>query len=113
MKVMIVDDNAEMRAMIRSIVAGTGDTVSECSDGSMVISTFERAHPDVVLMDLHMKQVNGIEATRNLKNKYPDATVIIVSNFNDQDFRDAAQDAGAASYFTKDNLISLKQFIHQ
>jgi len=113
MKLMIVDDSLAMRTMIRSVVANPNDIVSECADGSEVVEIFQETFPDVVLMDLQMTAMNGIAATRNLKKHFPEARVIIVSNFNDQEFRDEAKQAGAISYFTKDNLIQLKQFIHQ
>ena len=112
MKLLIVDDSSAMRQMIRSVVADPQDMVLECEDGRQVIASFQRFHPDVVLMDLQMPLINGINATRNLIKKFPSANVIIVSNFNDQEFRDEAREAGATSYFTKDNLLSLKQFIH-
>lgn len=113
MKLMIVDDSTEMRKLIRNVVAQPADSVSECSDGSEVLSTFQRELPDVVLMDLQMPNVSGIAATRTLKKEFPDARVIIVSNFNEQEYRDEARDAGASSYFTKDNLIQLQKFIHE
>lgn len=113
MKLMIVDDNMAMRQLIRNMVANPTDTISECGDGSEVVDAFEAERPDYVLMDLQMRTVNGITATRNLKKEYPNAKVVIVSNFNDQEFREEAKDAGAVSYFTKDNLIQLKHFIHQ
>lgn len=112
MKLMIVDDSSAMRQMIRSVVADPNDVVYECADGIEVVGEFSRTHPDVVLMDLQMPKVNGIETTRQLKREFPEATVIIVSNFNDQEFRDEAKEAGAISYFTKENLIQLKNFIH-
>ena len=113
MKLMIVDDNSLMRAMIRNVVANPSDEISECADGATVVSTFKQTHPDYVLMDLQMPKVNGIVATKNLRKEFPDAQVIIVSNFGEQEYRDEAMDAGAVSYFTKDNLIQLRQFIHQ
>lgn len=113
MKLLIIDDNSAMRMMIRSMVAGPDDSVVECSDGSEALESYRRTTPDVVLMDLQMNAVGGITATRNIKAHFPDAHVIIVSNFNDQEFRDEAREAGASSYFTKDNLTQLKQFIHQ
>ncbi|MFA6469866.1 MAG: response regulator transcription factor [Bacteroidota bacterium] len=113
MKLMIVDDSSAMRQMIRSVVACPSDTVTECEDGSNVVIAFQQSQPDVVLMDLQMPTVNGITATRNLKKEFPNAKIIIVSNFNDQEFRDEAREAGASSYFTKDDLIQLKTFIHQ
>jgi DNA-binding NarL/FixJ family response regulator len=113
MKFMIVDDSAAMRKMIKNMVADPSDEISECADGDAVISAFKQTQPDFVLMDLKMRNVNGIEATRNLKREFPDARVIIVSNFGDVEFREEAKEAGAVSYFTKDNLIQLKQFIHR
>jgi len=113
MKLMIVDDSSAMRQMIRSVVAYPNDSVTECEDGNDVVNAFQQSQPDVVLMDLQMPKVSGIQATQNLKKKFPNANIIIVSNFNDQEFRDEAKEAGASSYFTKDNLIQLKTFIHQ
>ena len=110
---MIVDDNPLMRAMIRNFVAGPSDDVSECEDGVAVVSAFRQTNPDVVLMDLQMLKVGGIEATRRLKEEFPNANVIIVSNFREQEFKDEAKEAGAIAYFTKDDLIQLKQFIHK
>ena len=113
MKIMIVDDSAPMRAMIRNVVANPSDDVSECADGDSVLAAFKQTSPDYVLMDLQMLKVSGIEATRKLKQEFPSAKVIIVSNFHEQEFRDEAKNAGAVSYFTKDDLIQLKQFIHR
>lgn len=102
-----------MRHLIRSIVAAPDDIVSECASGIDVEYAYRTSQPDVVLMDLQMPKVNGITATRNLKILYPDAHIIIVSNFKDQELQDEARDAGASSYFTKDDLLQLKSFIHQ
>ncbi len=113
MKLMIVDDNSAMRHMIRNMVAFPGDAVLECSDGPDAISAFPAMRPDVVLMDLQMPAMNGIQTTKRIKEEFPEANIIIVSNFNDQEFRDEAKEAGANSYFTKDDLIQLQQFIHQ
>ena len=110
---MIVDDSALMRAMIRNLVATSSDDVSECEDGAAAVSTFKQTNPDYVLMDLQMPNVGGIEATRMLKQEFPSARVIIVSNFREQEFRDEAIEAGAISYFTKNDLIQLKEFIHK
>ena len=112
MKLLIVDDSPSMRSMIRSIVALPGDAVTECEDGAEAVESFRSCSPDVVLMDLQMPRMNGIEATRALKDAYPDASVIIVSQYNDPEFRDEAEAAGAKSYFTKDRLLDLQQFIH-
>lgn len=113
MKLMIVDDSSEMRKLIRNVVALPADSVTECTDGSEVLEMFRRQNPDIVLMDLNMPHVGGIEATRILKKEFPQARVVIVSNFSEQEYRDEARGAGAVSYFTKDNLIQVKEFIRQ
>lgn len=113
MKLMIVDDSSAMRRMIRSMVAYPDDAVCECEDGADALSVFPTAKPDVVLMDLQMPKMNGIQATMRIKKEFPEANIIIVSNFNDQEFREEAKEAGASSYFTKDDLIQLQQYIHQ
>lgn len=113
MKLMIVDDNEAMRHMIRSVVAYPDDAVCECEDGADALIAFRGSQPDVVLMDLQMPTMNGIQATLRIKKEFPEANIIIVSNFNDQEFREEAKEAGANSYFTKDNLFQLQQYIHQ
>ena len=110
---MIVDDNPLIRTMIRDVIANPADDVSEYEDGVAVVSAFRQINPDYVLMDLQMPRMNGIEATRKLKQEFPGAKVIIVSDFHEQEFRDEAKDAGAVSYFTKDDLTRLKLFIHE
>ena len=102
-----------MRNMIRSVVAAPDDVVSECGSGNEVEQAYRSYEPDVVLMDLQMPLVNGMTATRNLKKTFRNANVIIVSNFKDQEFKDEAKDAGARSYFTKDDLLQLKYYIHK
>lgn len=113
MKLMIVDDNSAMRQMIRNMVANPDDAVCECVDGADAVRAFPGMLPDVVLMDLQMPAMNGIQATMRIKQEFPEANIIIVSNFNDQEFREEAKEAGANSYFTKDDLIHLQQYIHQ
>jgi two-component system response regulator DegU len=113
MKLMIVDDNREMRRLIRETVAASSDDIGECEDGDTVLSAYQSMHPDYVLMDMHMTHVHGIEATRKLLKQFPEAKVIIVSNFNAQEFRDEAKEAGAISYFAKENLLQLKSYLHQ
>ncbi len=113
MKMMIVDDSEMMRKMIRDVVAAPSDVISECADGVDVVSVFRRERPDVVLMDLHMGTVGGIAATQALKREFPDSTIIIVSNFHDQEFRDEAAAAGAVSYFVKDDLLKLQDYLRR
>lgn len=108
MKLLIVDDNPLMRQAIRSIVAEPGDQTAECPDAKSVVSAFEAFKPDWVLMDVKMKPINGIQATRDLKAAFPNAHIAIVTNYGDQEFKDEAKAAGAEKYFLKDNLPAIR-----
>lgn len=108
---MIVDDNSAMRKVIRSIVAELTEQIHECADGSEALATYERIRPDCVLMDIKMKQLDGITATREIRTSFPDARIIILTTYDDPDYRTAAQAAGAHDYLTKENLLELKQLL--
>ncbi len=112
MKILIVDDNTMMRRSIRDIVAAANDSIIECINGSSVLTEYSKMQPDFVLMDIDMPVKNGLEATKELRTKYPLARVIILTNYNDDDLREEAKEAGAEKYFTKDNLIEVKNYLH-
>lgn len=113
MKLLIVDDSAAMRRTIRSIVANADDEVTECEDGSEIVDVYKEIQPDFVLMDIKMPYMNGIEATSNLITKFPEARVLIVSNYNDEELREEAKSAGVEKYFIKDDLMEVKNYIQQ
>jgi CheY-like chemotaxis protein len=78
MKVLIVDDNAEMRRLLRGFVARLAEAVYECEDGAEAVEAYAAEHltaADWVLMDIEMPRVDGLEATRQLKRHWPDARV--------------------------------------
>lgn len=104
---MIVDDNPRMRATIRSVLDARMSDVTECSNGLEAVETYEARRRDLVLMDISMPVLDGISATRRIRAIDPDARVIIVTDFADAALADAAADAGASAYVTKDNLLSL------
>lgn len=111
MKLLIVDDNANMRKSIRSIVTTSTDIVFECEDGDAVLATYSKTHPDFVLMDIKMPKVNGIKTMENLKKGFPEARVLILTNYSDNEFREAAKEAGAEKYFMKDNFMEVKKYL--
>lgn len=111
LKVLIVDDNEQARGMIRRCLSGRADEFCECSDGSEVLSAYADFLPDWVLMDWEMKEVNGLTATRNLLARYPAAKVLLVTNYDERDLRQAAMEAGAVAFVLKDDLRQILEIL--
>jgi CheY-like chemotaxis protein len=108
---LIVDDSPEMRRLMRQIAAKACDEVIECEDGEEVLASFVAHHPDWVLMDVEMKRVDGLKATFALLKLHPEAKVIIVTKYADDETRRAATAAGARFFIAKDDLLSLRSLI--
>ena len=111
MCLMIVEDNSEMRRIIRRMVAGVATEIVECADGSEALASYTRSQPDWVLMDIEMAGVDGITATRQITAAFPDAKVIIVTSHTDEPLRVAAREAGACGYVMKENLLELRKLL--
>ena len=105
--ILIVDDSVSIRRMIRNVVNDLVAEVYECGDGSEALTAYREHRPDWVLMDIRMKQMNGFEATRQIKAAYPAARIIMVTVYKGDDMKDAARAAGASDYVVKDNLQEL------
>ena len=106
-RVLVVDDHPPMRiGLVALINSQPGmDVVAEASDGEEAIEVYEDVRPDVVLMDLRMPGMGGVEATLVLRKKFPEARVIVLSTYDlDEDIHRAIQ-SGAKSYLLKDMSI--------
>ena len=111
MKVLIVDDNTHVRALLRTMLGGSDHVLLEAADGLEAVERCEEELPDVVLMDLRMPRLNGIEATRSIVRSHPRACILIVTDYDDTALRALAQSAGAERYFVKDSLDELKVYV--
>jgi CheY-like chemotaxis protein len=111
MKVLIVDDNDGIRRMLRRILAGTADVIWECTDGSQALAAYEEHQPDFVLMDVRMRVVDGLAATREICSHHPGARVIMVTDYQDDDVKAAALEAGACEYVLKHEMGNLPEVI--
>jgi NarL family two-component system response regulator LiaR len=111
LKLLIVDDSKEMREEIRTIVAGVADEVYECSGGSEALTNYALHRPDLVLMDIVMEGIDGLEATKRLISVYPEAKIVIVTSYDDDYLREAARAAGALDYVLKDNLLEIRRVL--
>jgi CheY-like chemotaxis protein len=111
MRILIVEDNASMRRLIKSIVSDLADIIDECSDGVEALAAYTEHHPDWVLMDIKMKEMDGIAATRNITTLFPGARVMIVTDYDDEKLRAAACSAGACEYVVKEDLLALRKVL--
>jgi len=110
MKILIVDDNAGMREMMRSFLPESFDAICECDDGFDALDCYRAFLPDWVLMDWEMKRMDGLAATRKIINSFPKARILMVTQYCDKELRRAANEAGAGGFFPKDDLLDLSEF---
>jgi len=111
MKLLIVEDNAPVRRMIKTVVGSLAHEVYECENGKNALKTYRTHKPDVVLMDVDLGEDDGITATRYIMREDPTAYVVIVTNYDGADLREAARQAGAQGYVLKENLQELRQLL--
>ena len=102
-RVLIVDDHQLFREGLAALLstAGETDVVGEAGTGAEAIAQTERTAPDVVLMDIQMPDMNGIEATRRVLADRPDIGVVMLTMLEDDDSLFAAMAAGARGYILK------------
>jgi DNA-binding NarL/FixJ family response regulator len=103
-RLLIADDHAVVRHGLAQLVATFADVevVGAAADGEAAVALCAERGPDVVLMDLEMPVLDGIEATRRIKASQPDVAVVVLTSFSDRERILDALDAGAAGYLLKD-----------
>ncbi|NQD67916.1 response regulator transcription factor, partial [Bacillus haikouensis] len=102
--IVIIDDHQLFREGVKRILEfePSFNVVAEGDDGSEAVNLIESHEPDVVLMDINMPEINGVEATRELMNKYPQTKVIILSIHDDENYVNHALKTGALGYLLKE-----------
>lgn len=113
MNILIVDDNKAMRCTIREFISDLTESIYECDDGRKAFDFYAEHLPDWVFMDIQMKDLDGISATKQIIGAFPRAKIAIVTDYDDEDLREAALAAGASKYFVKENLIDLRGIFAQ
>jgi DNA-binding NarL/FixJ family response regulator len=103
-RLLIVDDHPVVRGGLRGMFAGDDgfEVVGEAGNGAEAVAEAERLRPDVVLMDLRMPEVGGVEATRRLRERAPSAHVLVLTTYDTDDDVLPAVEAGATGYLLKD-----------
>lgn len=102
-RLLLADDHRMLRETLKRSMLDEGfDVVGEASDGQEAIELAEELRPDVILMDVTMPEVDGVEATRRIVERTPDARIVMLTMHADQDVIAAAIRAGASGYLVKD-----------
>jgi DNA-binding NarL/FixJ family response regulator len=106
-RLLIADDHKLMREGLRALLAGESDieVIGEAGDGRAIVKMVEKLAPDVVLMDISMPQLNGIEATRQIEHLSGSTRVVALSMHADRLFVQGVLKAGAAGYLLKDSAF--------
>lgn len=104
---MIVDDNAKIRSIIRDTVASEQDEIFEYENGLQAVTAYGSVQPDWVLMDLLMDEMDGLTATKRMRESFPGARIIIVTNYDGEPFRREAYALGVTAYVMKENISTL------
>ena len=107
-KVVLADDHAVVRAGIRSMLEGLGriDIVGQATNGREAIALVEQLQPQLLLMDISMPEMNGLEATTRVTKDFPNVRVIILSMHTSEEYVWKALQAGAVGYLLKDTDAS-------
>lgn len=95
LRILIADDHPAMREAIYDSVIDFGEVVGAAVNGQQAIELVERLSPDVVVMDLRMPIVDGIEATRIVKSRWPGVRVVVYTAYDDRELMDEVVAAGA------------------
>ena len=103
-KVMIVDDHPIVRSGLGTMLRAFDDLelVSEASSGSIALAKCQETTPDVILMDMVMPEMDGLETTRTILDQYPSVKIIMLTSFTKESMVQDALEAGATSYLLKD-----------
>jgi pilus assembly protein CpaE len=104
--VLVVDDQAPFRLAAKAVLRRLAEfeLAGEASSGLEAIELVDRLHPELVLMDINMPQMNGIEATRQIVAAHPETVVILCSTYDMRDLPADAGSSGAAGYLHKEQL---------
>src|SRR3954468_23333704 len=107
MKLLIVDDHAGVRALIRQLAATTAADVRECASGADALRMAREFLPEIATVDVRLPDLNGIDIVRTLRAEGSPTHFVVITAHDEAQLRSAAEAAGAAWFLPKDNLFEL------
>lgn len=105
-RVLVVDDQAPFRVAAKAVVRATPgfEVVGEAKSGEEAVEVASDVSPQLVLMDINMEGIGGIEATRQITEQHPEIRVVLLSTYDAEDLPDDARHCGAAAYVHKEEF---------
>jgi DNA-binding NarL/FixJ family response regulator len=115
LRIVVVDDSEEVRHLVSSLLHRNHgwELVGEAGDGMAAVELVNELHPDIVIMDVNMPRLDGIEATKQITTSVPQSKVIGFSTSTDVATRTAMQEAGSAAFVSKVEVLNLPHVIEQ
>jgi CheY-like chemotaxis protein len=110
-KLLIADDHASMRQTLRALLSPLASEIREAADGAQATRLFAEQQSDWVIMDIQMQPIGGLAATRAIRQRFPAARIVILTQYDDADLRAEAARAGACAYLLKDDLAALTRLL--
>ena len=106
LRILLADDHEAFRQRVRKLLRNTPgiELVGEAENGEEAVRLTAELKPDIVIMDVVMPRLNGLEATRRIRREFPSVEVIALTLHGDSGFRRAMLNAGASTYLLKDNV---------
>lgn len=110
-RALIVDDHADMRQFLSALLRDFCDEVRGCASGEEAVQISGDYRPDLVTMDLQLKDMDGMSAMRVLRSLYPDCQLVVVTHYDGHSLRQRARAAGANHFISKDAVIELVAYV--
>ena len=116
MNILIADDNDKMRSLIKNLLfenIRSVNNIYECKNGKKAIEGYFNYNPDWILLDIRMNSMDGLTAAKNIKQKDPNARIIIITYYDEESYRNRAKSISVFAYVLKENSKELITIINE
>jgi CheY-like chemotaxis protein len=112
-RILIVEDNPFFLKFLKETLHSRFPSIDilEAADGAGALEKIETSSPDIILMDLRLPGENGLELTKRIKSQYPDIVVVMITNYDLPEYREAAHQCKVDHFVTKDHFLKMIQSV--